>query len=157
MKKLKVKLRAISADNGFTLIEILIAIALLAVIAAIVVPNLTGFLGRGQTESYKSDRNAIQAASDAYYTDPTTRSGGARQYPSYSGGGGTPATYAGPGGGYYISFGKLATTTFYLNDTPDSAGSGNATGSVVFSGSYWWYIDSNGRVRSSPAYSGVFP
>ncbi len=33
-------------DAGFTLIEILIAIALLAVISAIIVPNVTGFLGR---------------------------------------------------------------------------------------------------------------
>lgn len=144
-------------DKGFTLIEILIAIALLAVIAAIVVPNVTGFLGRGQSEAYKTDKKVIQAAVDAYYTDPSTKSGGTRQYPTYSGLGGS--SFAGPGNGIYISFGKLATTTLYLNDAPESAGSGNATGTQVasFSGSYWWYVDSSGRVQSSPAYSGTYP
>ncbi len=155
----------IGQDKGFTLIEILIAIALLAVIAAIVVPNTTGFLGRGQSEAYKAEKKTIQAAVDAYYTDPGNRVSGARQYPT-----GTGTGSDSPGAGSmagttvwtanaYLSFAKLMSDgsgDSYLNDFPESA-SAVGNGSTAFTGSYWWYVDSKGRVLSSPAYSGTFP
>ena len=55
-------------QKGFTLIEILIVLALMAVLAAIVIPNVQGFLGRGKDDSYKVDKKTLQAAVDGYYT-----------------------------------------------------------------------------------------
>ncbi len=80
-------------SGGFTLVEILVVLALIGVLAMVVVPNLGGLVGRGSEQAYNSDRSAIQAAVDSYYTDPTTRVDGARQYPTKSGSGTNP-TYS---------------------------------------------------------------
>ncbi|MDY6834725.1 MAG: type II secretion system protein [Chloroflexota bacterium] len=63
-------------QQGFTLIELLIVIGILAVVAAVAIPNLTRFMGSGKEESYDSDKNVIQTAIGSFYTDygiyPTT-------------------------------------------------------------------------------------
>ncbi len=48
-------------EKGFTLIEILIALALLAIIGAVVIPNITGYIGRGEEAAYSADAKGIQA------------------------------------------------------------------------------------------------
>ena len=50
------------AENGFTLIGLLVGVALLGVLAAIVVPNVTRFIGRGEVEAARTELKNIQTA-----------------------------------------------------------------------------------------------
>jgi prepilin-type N-terminal cleavage/methylation domain-containing protein len=55
--------------RGFTLIELLIVIAIMGVLAAVVVPNVGRFLGKGDTESAKTEVQNVQAAVFAVMVD----------------------------------------------------------------------------------------
>ncbi len=56
-------------EAGFTLIELLIVVAILGVLAAVVIPNVGRFIGRGQTESSATELSNIQAAVTAMMVD----------------------------------------------------------------------------------------
>ncbi|MDZ4247521.1 MAG: type II secretion system protein, partial [Dehalococcoidia bacterium] len=56
-------------EKGFTLIELLIVVAILGVLAAVVVPNVGRFLGRGETEARRAEKHNIQASVTAMMTD----------------------------------------------------------------------------------------
>ncbi len=56
-------------NKGFTLIELLIVIAILGILAAVVVPNVTGFIGRGKEQAAKTELVTIQTAMDAAMVD----------------------------------------------------------------------------------------
>ncbi|MBF8264691.1 MAG: hypothetical protein HW384_555 [Dehalococcoidia bacterium] len=149
-------------EKGFTLIEILIAVALLAIISAVVIPNVTGYLGRGESAAYKGDLRLIQSAVDGYYGDPANRIGGKKAYPLKGAGtvaqsnaqkisGGTPLDPGNDGwdgtpstSGYFIDFTALVTAKL-ITDVPGSASADN-TGGV--SGSYSWYVGSDGKVNA---------
>ena len=49
-------------EKGFTLIELLVVIALLGVMAAIAIPNIVQFIGRGEEEANETDKDIIQTA-----------------------------------------------------------------------------------------------
>ena len=51
-------------SKAFTLVELLIVIAILGVLAAVVLPNVTGLVGEGQTEAAKAELVTIQTAMD---------------------------------------------------------------------------------------------
>jgi len=56
-------------EKGFTLIELLIVVAILGVLAAVVIPNVGRFIGRGETEAKNTEKANIQAAVQAMMTD----------------------------------------------------------------------------------------
>jgi type IV pilus assembly protein PilA len=70
-------------EKGFTLIELLIVVAILGVLAAVVIPNVGRFIGRGETEAGETEFTNVQSAVVAMMTDnqldtlPHPRSGSA--------------------------------------------------------------------------------
>ncbi len=56
-------------EKGFTLIELLIVVAILGVLAAVVIPNVGRFIGRGEEEAKDTEFANIQSATTAMMTD----------------------------------------------------------------------------------------
>ncbi|MBA7700383.1 hypothetical protein ES703_109097 [subsurface metagenome] len=49
-------------ERGFTLIELLIVVAILGVLAAVVIPNVTRFFGKGEEEAGRTELHNVQLA-----------------------------------------------------------------------------------------------
>ncbi len=56
-------------QKGFTLIELLVVVAILGVLAAVVMPNVTKFMGSGKTEAGKTELANVQLAMTAMMAD----------------------------------------------------------------------------------------
>ena len=52
-------------EAGFTLVELLVVVAILAILVAVVVPNFTGLLGGSQTTAADAEKIIVQTAVDA--------------------------------------------------------------------------------------------
>ncbi len=58
-------------EKGFTLIELLVVVAILGVLAAVAVPNVGKFIGKGKTEAYETELHNVQTAVMAMLADST--------------------------------------------------------------------------------------
>ncbi len=56
-------------ERGFTLIELLIVVAILGVLAAVIIPNVGQFIGRGKTEAQRTEFHNVAAAVTALMVD----------------------------------------------------------------------------------------
>jgi type IV pilus assembly protein PilA len=56
-------------EKGFTLIELLIVVAILGVLAAVVIPNVGRFIGRGESEAGETELSNVQSAVVAMMVD----------------------------------------------------------------------------------------
>lgn len=138
--------RSNRSQEGFTLVEIMVVLAVMAILAAVVIPNVGGFLSRGKDQAYAADQRMIQAAVDAWRSDTKSRSG--NQWPVIA------STNV-------ISVPALTADNYLRgNDAVASANTSTMTGATnAVSGSYVWGINtSTGVVTSTPSYSsGVYP
>jgi type IV pilus assembly protein PilA len=56
-------------NKGFTLIELLVVIAILGTLAAVVILNVTKYIGSGRTEARATEQANVQTAVVAYMYD----------------------------------------------------------------------------------------
>jgi len=59
-------------EQGFTLIELLVVIAILGVLAAVAIPNVGKFLGKGHKEAAATELHNVQTAVMAAMADANT-------------------------------------------------------------------------------------
>ena len=77
------RIREMKDQDGFTLIELMVVVLIIAILIAIAIPTFLGLRSRAQNRSAQSDlRNALTAAK-AFYTDDESFGDGAGALPDF--------------------------------------------------------------------------
>jgi len=67
MKKLVSRIA--KGQGGFTLIEMIVVVGIIAVLAAVIVPNIGKFIGSGETGAKNAEWESVQTAMNAMMAD----------------------------------------------------------------------------------------
>lgn len=57
------------SEKGFTLMELMVILAILGVLSAVLVPNIGRFIGKGSAEASATELQAVQQSMDLYMAD----------------------------------------------------------------------------------------
>ena len=68
------KLRMLANDKGFTLIELMIVIAIIGILAAIAIPNFISYRDKSFCSAAESDAGSIQGGLADYFAIPSNQS-----------------------------------------------------------------------------------
>jgi type IV pilus assembly protein PilA len=123
------------SEKGFTLIELMIVIAIIGILAAIAIPQFSAYKSRGYMASVKSDTKNLYTAIAAYMGD---NPGASPVYPADT----LPST--GVAGAVYTK--SKATKGNTVTVTAGAAITGSHANTAELTGSY--VLDSNGQVTS---------
>lgn len=66
-------LRKLRSNQGFTLIELMIVIAIIGILAAIAIPNFISYRDKAYCSAAESDAQTIGGAIADYFSDPSNR------------------------------------------------------------------------------------
>jgi len=62
-------------QKGFTIIELIVIISIIAVLAGIVLVNVTSYINKGKDAAIKGNLSSLMVNAAAYYDDPTKGNG----------------------------------------------------------------------------------
>ena len=155
-----------SKRRGFSLLEVLVVVAVMAVLTTVVAPNVAGFLKSGKSKAYNAEKETLQLSVDIWRN--TVGKTTPNKYPIIEGGEldgcldtidnlGDPTV---AGCNPYLDIGAIAAEGFVRNiaAVKSAKTSRNTTAANDPSGSYGWYLATGALVSSFPPFTdGLFP
>lgn len=141
-------------ERRFSLWQTAIVLVALAILVAMVAPDVGQFLSAGQKRAYEADLRLLKAAVDSWHNEKVHQQG-AKPWPTFSGTNGMPKLPTNT----YIDIALLAQENYLRgSDIIASADvSKNSTATNSPSGSYGWFVEENGMVSSTPPFDGKYP
>lgn len=135
-------------ESGFTLIELMIVVAILGILAGIAYPSYQGYLEKTRRADAKGALVSFANAMERHYTENYTYEGAA------TGGNdtGTPAIFAaeapldGDSKSYDLTILSADETTFVLRADPKNVQSGDGFLEITSTGERRWDINDDGAI-----------